>query len=208
MMKYEQVWDAVDKLARINGLSPSGLAKKAGLDATTFNKSKRIRPDGKKRWPSLDSINKILEACNVSFEQFYALIDSSLEPEATNAVAVKRLSQLTKDFKITDAKLVTDGWNKMPFPAAQSNLYAVDIDVSHFEPFYRSGSMLILSKDQEIRRGDRIMIILKSGEIQIKEFIHRTASALVLCDLANPENESTIPLLDTELVNRILWAGQ
>lgn len=52
-MKYEQVWDAVDKLARAHGLSPSGLAKKAGLDATTFNKSKRIRPDGKKdglRW--------------------------------------------------------------------------------------------------------------------------------------------------------------
>lgn len=52
-MKYEQVWEAVDKLANINGLSPSGLAKKAGLDATTFNKSKRTRPDGKKggrRW--------------------------------------------------------------------------------------------------------------------------------------------------------------
>lgn len=48
-MKYEQVWDAVDKLARAHGLSPSGLAKKAGLDATTFNKSKRIRPDGKKK---------------------------------------------------------------------------------------------------------------------------------------------------------------
>ena len=51
-MKYEQVWEAVDKLAKINGLSPSGLAKKAGLDATTFNKSKRTRPDGKKRWHS------------------------------------------------------------------------------------------------------------------------------------------------------------
>lgn len=66
-MKYEQIWSAVDKLARINGLSPSGLAKKAGLDATTFNKSKRIRPDGKQRWPSLDSINKILEVCNIGF---------------------------------------------------------------------------------------------------------------------------------------------
>lgn len=69
-MKYEQVWEAVDKLAKINGLSPSGLAKKAGLDATTFNKSKRTRPDGKKRWPSLDSLNKIIEVCNISFDEF------------------------------------------------------------------------------------------------------------------------------------------
>ena len=66
-MKYENVWDAVDKLAQKHGLSPSGLAKLAGLDATTFNKSKRIRPDGKKRWPSLDSINRLLEIFNISF---------------------------------------------------------------------------------------------------------------------------------------------
>ena len=77
-MQYEQVWDAVDKLAKLHGLSPSGLAKKAGLDATTFNKSKRTRNNGKQRWPSLDSINKILEACNISFEQFYQLIDEDL----------------------------------------------------------------------------------------------------------------------------------
>ena len=72
-MKYETIWNSVDKLARSKGLSPSGLAKLAGLDATTFNKSKRIRPDGKKRWPSLDSVNKLLEVCNISFEQFYNL---------------------------------------------------------------------------------------------------------------------------------------
>lgn len=207
-MKYEQVWDAVDKLARINGLSPSGLAKKAGLDATTFNKSKRVRPDGKKRWPSLDSINKILEACNVTFDQFYNLIDSGLEPEATNAVPVRRLSQLTKDTKISDARLVTESWNRTLFPTPQANLYAIDLDDNIFEPFYRFGSTIILSKDPEIRRGDRIMLLMKNGDIKIKEFIHRTASALILCDLANPENESTIPLSETKLANRILWAGQ
>ena len=52
-MKYEQVWDAVDKLARAHGLSPSGLAKKAGLDATTFKKANEFVPTAKKdglRW--------------------------------------------------------------------------------------------------------------------------------------------------------------
>ena len=70
-MKYETIWSAVDNLAKSLGMTASGLAKKSGLDSTTFNRSKRIRPDGKKRWPSLDSINKVLEYCNISFEEFY-----------------------------------------------------------------------------------------------------------------------------------------
>ncbi len=207
-MKYEQVWDAVDKLARAHGLSPSGLAKKAGLDATTFNKSKRIRPDGKKRWPSLDSINKILDACNVTFEQFYSLIDKGLTPEMMNAVPYINYSRLGSEKEIRDNRLVTDGWKRMHFPDASSNLYAIDIDVSDFEPFFKNGSAIIVAKNSEIRKNDRIVVILKNGDILIKEFVHRTPSTLVLCDLADSRKEMNVNLVDIELINRILWAGQ
>ena len=47
MLSHAQIWNALDRLAERNGMSPSGLAKKAGLDATTFNKSKRITNDGR-----------------------------------------------------------------------------------------------------------------------------------------------------------------
>ena len=47
MLTHAQIWTALDRLAARAGLSPSGLAKKAGLDPTTFNKSKRITPDGR-----------------------------------------------------------------------------------------------------------------------------------------------------------------
>ena len=40
MLKHKEIWNAIDKLAQINGMTPSGLAKKSGLDATIFNKSK------------------------------------------------------------------------------------------------------------------------------------------------------------------------
>ena len=154
-MKYEQVWDAVDKLARAHGLSPSGLAKKAGLDATTFNKSK-----------------------------------------------------LGSEKEIRDNRLVTDGWKRMHFPDSSSNLYAIDIDVSDFEPFFKNGSAIIVAKNSEIRKNDRIVVILKNGDILIKEFVHRTPSTLVLCDLADSRKEMNVNLVDIELINRILWAGQ
>ena len=51
---------ALDRLAARAKLSPSGLAKRSGLDPTTFNKSKRITPDGRPRWPSTESVAKAL----------------------------------------------------------------------------------------------------------------------------------------------------
>jgi phage repressor protein C with HTH and peptisase S24 domain len=43
-LTHPQVWNAIDRLAARYGYSASGLAKKAGLDPTSFNKSKRITP--------------------------------------------------------------------------------------------------------------------------------------------------------------------
>ena len=45
-LTHGQVWIALDRLAERAGLSASGLARRAGLDPTTFNRSKRVTPDG------------------------------------------------------------------------------------------------------------------------------------------------------------------
>src|SRR3954464_2807545 len=68
MLTHGQIWTALDRLAERAGLSPSGLAKRAGLDPTTFNKSKRITPDGRERWPSTESVSKALAASNSSID--------------------------------------------------------------------------------------------------------------------------------------------
>ena len=197
-MQYEQVWNAVDKLASSQGLSPSGLAKKAGLDATTFNKSKRIRPDGKKRWPSLDSINKILEVSGITFEQFYNLA------EGESAV---KFTQLNKQPRIQNKELHTGTWNKIRFPDSKDKLYAIDLDNEDFAPLYRYGTLVIASKNSEIRRGDRIIIVDINGQLDIKEFIRRTASSLEVVDI-NSGLEASVNLSDIKLVNRIVWASQ
>ena len=65
MLTHAQVWSAIDRLAARAGLSASGLARRAGLDPTTFNKSKRITPEGRARWPSTESIAKALWGVHV-----------------------------------------------------------------------------------------------------------------------------------------------
>src|SRR6267142_223270 len=77
MLTHAQIWNALDRLAARAGLSASGLAKRAGLDATTFNKSKRITPDGRQRWPSTESVAKSLAATATDIDTFVKLIDGS-----------------------------------------------------------------------------------------------------------------------------------
>jgi len=75
-LTHSGIWSAIDALAAARGLSPSGLARRAGLNPTTFNRSKRIASDGRKRWPSTESIAKILETTGASLDEFVALIET------------------------------------------------------------------------------------------------------------------------------------
>ena len=75
MFTHAQIWLGIDRLASSNGYSPSGLAKKAGLDPTSFNKSKRVNPDGKPRWPSTESLSKVLAVTDSNMSDFFSLID-------------------------------------------------------------------------------------------------------------------------------------
>src|SRR5882762_2461816 len=77
MLTHAQIWMAIDRLAARAKLSASGLAKRAGLDPTTFNKSKRIAPDGRARWPSTESVAKSLAATGFTIDQFVSLITES-----------------------------------------------------------------------------------------------------------------------------------
>lgn len=69
-MEHDILWQAIEDIAKHNGLSCSGLAKKSGLDATTFNKSKKFSSDGTPRWPSCCTIAKIIRAMNITMYDF------------------------------------------------------------------------------------------------------------------------------------------
>jgi orotate phosphoribosyltransferase len=86
MLSHEDVWTAIDRLAQTFGYSPSGLAKQAGLDPTSFNKSKRMSPDGKPRWPSTESLAKILAVTGATMSEFIGLIEG---PPVKKAKAAK-----------------------------------------------------------------------------------------------------------------------
>ena len=73
-LTHDRLWAAIDSVAEHNGLSPSALARRAGLSSTAFNKSKRVTSDGRPRWPSTESLAKILEATGADLLDFVRLI--------------------------------------------------------------------------------------------------------------------------------------
>src|SRR5437868_7287910 len=94
-LTHAQIWSAIDALAARYDMSASGLAKAAGLDPTTFNKSKRGGANGKLRWPSTESVSKVLAATGASLDEFVALIgrDGSLRRTFSRAVPLIGLAQ-------------------------------------------------------------------------------------------------------------------
>ncbi|MFV0627150.1 MAG: hypothetical protein ACK5N8_07365 [Alphaproteobacteria bacterium] len=202
-MNHEIIWDAVDNLAKKNNLSPSGLAKKAGLDSTTFNKSKRKRPDGKNRFPSLESIQKIIEACNVSFEEFYNLSKKKEKEVSPSNIPYIEFSSFNKDNSLIDAK---EYGKKIRFPDNRNNLYAVEINQENSK--YKIGTILVATKNSETRRGDNIIVRMKQGNIHLGNFVRRTAKTIEIIDLSVNNEEWSLKIDDIKEINRILWISQ
>lgn len=207
-MKYDTVWSAVDNLAKSLGMSPSGLAKKSGLDSTTFNRSKRKRPDGKNRWPSLDSLNKVFEFCNITFEEFYKYGETDNPPENLNTIPYIKLSGVSKREYCQDGEICTANWETICFPDGTKNLYAMEIDNTDYAPLYKFGTTLILAKHSEIRRNDRVAVFKKDGDFLLAEFIRRKPRTLELQNLNAPEESFSENIDDILFLSRIVWASQ
>lgn len=209
MLSHAQIWAGVDALARRANLSPSGLARAAGLDATTFNKSKRVAPGGDKpRWPSTESVAKILEATGVSFTDFAALAIG----EADLGRRVKLLGFAKAGdggFFSADGFPSGDGWTDIMFPGgAGDGVYALEVSGDSMEPVYRSGDHIVVAPGREVRRGDRIVVQTRDGEVMAKELGRVTADAMELVSLNPAYPRRTVDMADVAWVARILWASQ
>jgi len=208
MLTHAQVWAALDKLAAKAGLSASGLARRAGLDPTTFNKSKRVTPQGRARWPSTESIAKSLTATGTSIEQFVALINDGKGP--AQAVPLIGLAQAGGGGYFDDAGFpVGKGWDEISFPQVDDpHAYALEIAGDSMEPAYRDGTVIVVSPAAPVRRGDRIVVKTREGEVMAKELKRKTARTVELRSFNPAHGERTLNLDDVQWIARIVWASQ
>ncbi|WP_127144912.1 S24 family peptidase [Pelagibacterium montanilacus] len=213
MLSHRAIWQSIDALAERHHLSASGLARLAGLDATAFNPSKRKSKDGRERWPSTESIAKVLEATNESFDSFLSNGGAYSQPGAATpgaAVPLLGFAQAGSGGYFDAAGFpVGQGWDEVRFPGlGDGNAYALEVTGESMEPLYRDGDVLIVSPTEQLRRGDRVVVRTQEGEVMAK-ILHRKTEKQIELRSINPDHTPRLfRPSEIDWIARILWASQ
>ena len=210
MLSHEQIWNAIDRLAERHGYSASGLARKAGLDATSFNRSKRVGADGRKRWPSTESISKVLAATGASLDEFLRLIEARAVPART-MVPLIGLTQAGSGRVFTDEGMPTGGpgWEEIEFPdLGEERAFALEVQGDSMNPLFRDGDVLIVSPSASVRKGDRVVVRLSVGEVLAKELKRRTARTIELASLNPDHPDRVVNVAEIAWIGRVMWVRQ
>ena len=216
MFSHSEIWLAIDTLAKKHGFSTSGLAKKAGLDPTAFNKSKRISPEGKPRWPSTESLAKILSITGSSMNELTLTIESFQSYEITSTrpqgIPVIGYAQAGSEGYFDDAGYPAGtGWDEVNLPqfdGPNDRTYALEISGDSMLPLYRDGDVIVVSPDSDLRKGDRVVAKTRNGEVMAKELLRRTNNNITLGSF-NPSHEPrSFGIKDIAWIARIIWVSQ
>jgi phage repressor protein C with HTH and peptisase S24 domain len=224
MLSHETIWKAIDTLAERHQLTASGLARRAGLDPTSFNKSKRLGPDGRLRWPSTESIAKVLEATGASLDQFMSYIPANERsdgptglprgsfPAQPSSIPLLGFAQAGAGGFFDDGGFPAgQGWDVVDFPAAPSrsnSVYALEVQGDSMLPLYRDGDRLIVEPGAQVRRGDRVVVRTRDGEVMAKVLLRQSAKTIELTSLNPAHPNRTFDMADVDWMARIIWASQ
>ena len=209
-LSHNQIWTALDRVAEQNGLSASGLARKAGLDPTSFNPSKRFGPgtQARPRWPSTESLTRVLEVTGLSLGAF-AELAADAEPPAT-ILPLLGLAQAGQDGFFDEAGLPTgEGWDQTDLPQVSPGLFSLSISGDSMEPLYRPGDRVIVDQERsDVRKGDRVVVRTRSGETLAKEVAAIGPEQVVLHSINPDYPDRVLDRTDIAWMSRILWVSQ
>ncbi len=224
MLTHREIWQAIDTLAIRSGMSASGLARAAGLDPTTFNRSKRMAANGKQRWPSTESLSKALEAAGTSMEEFVGFISNGGSLDGVDSlsgftadkggVPVIGFAQAGDGGFFSDGGFpVGGGWERVELPGetgsgGDENMYALEVSGDSMAPVYRKGDIIVVSPNAAIHLGDRVVAKTTEGEVLAKELRVRNTKRIVLASLNPSFDDREFKPSQIEWLARIVWARQ
>lgn len=207
-MHHSEVWRAIDLLAERRGLTPSGLARAAGLDPTAFNKSKRAGADGRPRWPSTESLARALAATGSSLPEFAALA-SGRSSAPGRAIPIVGLAKAGADGFFDDSGFPVGAAETVRFPDfVDERVYALEISGDSMEPLFRAGDVVIVQPGASVRRGDRVVVRTRAGEVMAKQLGRRVEEGVELVSLNPAYPVRRLAPDEIDWMARIVWASQ
>lgn len=202
MFTHDEIWRAIDRLAEEKGFSASGLARQAGLDPTAFNRSKRTSPNGKPRWPSTESLAKILSITSCSMDEFLVIMNQDAAPRL-------RSVPLLPYAAIRGGRVKADGKDRFEITVtAGRDAFAVKIEDEKLCPLFRIGSVLVADISAKPAAEDRVLLFSKKDGLRggILGTAQKRSVAVLMPD--QDFRETIFPENEIEWIARILWASQ
>lgn len=211
-LSHGEIWRAIDALAERFEMTPSAMARMAGLDPTSFNRSKRgsTEPDSRPRWPSTESLAKLLEATGVNFSEFAALTEQApVRAPGRRGAPLIALDQAGRDGFFDDAGMpVGKGWDEVPAPDLGEGLFALEVSGTALAPVYRDGDRLLVSPTVEPRKGDRVVVRTSAGEVLVRELGRVTARTIELLPFSRSGEDRLLSRDEVAWIARIVWVSQ
>ena len=208
-LTHSQVWKSLDALAARRGLTPSGLARLAGLDPTSFNPSKRLGPGQppRPRWPSTESLSRVLEATGTSLGAFSSL---AKDDAGRASVPMLGLAQAGVDgFFDANGFPAGDGWDETDLPVATDTTISIQIQGESMVPLYREGDRVIVDRaDPLVRKGDRVVVQTTAGEVLAKEVAALGPAKVTLASINPAYPPRVMARADIAWMSRIQWVSQ
>lgn len=207
MFSHSDIWNALDRLALHMSTSPSGLAKQAGLDPTTFNKSKR-QSGSKQRWPSTESLSKVLAVVEMSFEDFARLAGGM--PHRGPAIPFTEFVQAEMEALFDSFGAPQGGaWDDVRVPGVQSGgVYALQIAGDSMSPALRPGDKILVAPREAIGNGDRIVVKTIDGDIMVRELFRQSDDQIELISLNPAYDDLILDKKNVQWMAKIVWVSQ
>ena len=138
-------------------------------------------------------VAKALAATGTKVDTFVGLISEGAKP-VVHSVPVIGFAQAGIGGYFDDAGFpVGKGWDEVTLPTiSDEHAYALEISGDSMKPVYRDGDIIVVSPEAPVRRGDRVVVRTKDGEVTVKELKRRTSKQIELKALNSEHRDRTL----------------
>ncbi len=166
--------------------------------------------EGKLRWPSTETIAKILSATGDSLNEFIAQMGEDKTAVLALRIPVISFARAGDEGYFDYAGYPTGkGWDEVLFPQITgAHTFALEISGDSMAPVYCDGDTINVSPNADIRRGDRVVVKTRDGEVMAKELVRQSARKVELVSLTHPRRSRMLDAEKIAWIARIVWAGQ
>ena len=162
----------------------------------------------------------MLDATGASIDEFFTLSDSTRDaglpqgafPPQAGTIPLLGFAQAGAGGFFDDGGFPAgQGWDVVEFPAPpdrRAGVYALEVQGDSMLPLYRDGDVLIVEPGAPVRRGDRVVVKTREGEVMAKVLHRQRPRAIELVSL-NPEHPNrNFDIDEIDWIARIIWASQ